>query len=64
MGSAPPDRKQKIKHELFEMLTIFLYLAFFFGALTAYDMFLLRRYQVEFWKMGYLVDSSSPIMLW
>ena len=30
MNSAHPDRKQKIKHELKEMLTLSLYLAFFF----------------------------------
>jgi hypothetical protein len=61
MGSAHPDRKQKIKHELFEMLTIFLYLAFFFCALTAYDMFLLRQYQVEFWNYTFAIVNALVI---
>src|SRR5215472_15024537 len=61
MNSAHPDRKQKIKHELFEMLTIFLYLAFFFCALTAYDMFLLRQYQVEFWNYTFAIVNALVI---
>ena len=61
MDSAHPDRKQKIKHELFEMLTILLYLAFFFYALTAYDMFLLRQHQVEFWSYTFAIVNALVI---
>jgi hypothetical protein len=61
MNSAHPDRKQKIKHELLEMTWIFLYLAFFFCALTAYDMFLLRQYQVEFWNYTFAIVNALVI---
>ena len=38
LNSAHPDRKQKIKHELTEMLELFFSLAFFLVALAIYDM--------------------------
>ena len=53
MNSAHPDRKQKIKHELREMLELFLYLAFFFCALAIYDMLLLKQYSVEYWTIAF-----------
>ncbi|HVP56148.1 MAG TPA: hypothetical protein VMU45_14255 [Candidatus Eisenbacteria bacterium] len=39
MSSEGSDRKQRVKHELWEMTWFFLYLAFFLCALIAYDMF-------------------------
>ena len=38
--------KQKAVHELEEMLAIFLYLGFFFCAISTYSMLLLDRFQV------------------
>ena len=35
MNTAHPVRKQKVKHELREMLEIFLYLSFFFWGIPA-----------------------------
>ena len=37
MSSAHPARKEKIKHELKEMLMLSLYLAFFFCAIALYE---------------------------
>jgi len=61
MGSAHPERKQKIKHELWEMAWLFLYLAFFFCALVIYDTFLLKQYEVEFWNFGFAVLNALVI---
>jgi len=61
MSSAHPDRKQKIKHELWEMIWLFLYLAFFFCALIAYDMFLLNQYEVEYWNFGFALLNAAVI---
>jgi len=47
MDSAHPDRKQKIKHELKEMVILAIYLAFFFVSLALYDKLVLRQYNVE-----------------
>ena len=52
MNTAHPERRQKIKHELWEMTWLFLYLAFFFCALVAYDLFLLKQYEVEYWSLA------------
>ena len=41
MNSAHPGRKERIKHELREMLELFGYLAFFFCAMAVYAMLLL-----------------------
>src|SRR5215469_5799200 len=61
MGSAHPDRKRKIKHELTEMLELFLYLAFFFVALAIYDMLLLRRYDVEYLTITFAIINALVI---
>jgi len=61
MNSPHPDRKQKIKHELWEMLWLFLYLAFFFCALVAYDTLLLNQYEVEYWNFGFALLNAAVI---
>jgi len=61
MNSSHPGRKQKIKHELREMTWLFLYLAFFFCALIAYDMFLLNQYEVEYWNFGFALLNAAVI---
>src|SRR3974390_1661497 len=61
MNSAHPDRKQKIKHELREMLELFLYLAFFFCALAIYDMLLLKQYSVEYWTIAFALINAAVI---
>jgi len=61
MSSAHSDRKQKIKHELWEMLWLFLYLAFFFCALVAYDLFLLKQYEVAYWNFGFALLNAAVI---
>jgi len=61
MNSSHPGRKQKIKHELREMTWLFLYLAFFFCALIAYDMFLLNQYEVEYWNFGFALLNALVI---
>lgn len=53
--------KQKAKHELRELLTIFLYLAFFFCALTTYDMLLLKEYHVEYWNYAFALINALVI---
>jgi hypothetical protein len=47
-GSAKKDRKKKVAHEVRELLTIFLYLAFFFCALVTYSMLLLKEHHVTY----------------
>ncbi len=42
------SRKEKAKHELKELLTIF-YLTFFFCALVTYSMLLLNEYHIKQW---------------
>ena len=61
MNSAHPDRKEKIKHELREMLELFVYLAFFFCAIAIYDMLLLRRYDVEYWTIAFALINALVI---
>ncbi len=61
MNSAHPGRKEKITHELWEMLWLFLYLAFFFCALVAYDTLLLKQYQVEYWNFGFALLNAAVI---
>jgi hypothetical protein len=61
MNSAHPDRKEKIKHELKEMLTLSLYLAFFFCAIAIYDMLLLRQYNVEYWTVAFALINALVI---
>jgi hypothetical protein len=43
-----PTLKQKAKHELMDLLWIFLYLAFFFCSLSTYATMLLRKYEVDY----------------
>ena len=43
------------------MLWLFLYLAFFFCALVAYDTLLLKQYQVEYWNFGFAVLNAAVI---
>ena len=61
MSSAHPARKEKIKHELKEMLTLSLYLAFFFCAIALYDMLLLRQYNVEYWTIAFALINAVVI---
>jgi hypothetical protein len=62
MKSAHPERAEKIKHELTEMLELFFYLAFFFGALAIYDILLLRQYDVnEYWSVGFALINAAVI---
>ena len=44
--------KQKVAHELSEMIRIFLYLALFFCALATYSMLLLREFHVSYFHYG------------
>ncbi|HEY6266344.1 MAG TPA: hypothetical protein VIW93_16215 [Candidatus Acidoferrum sp.] len=61
MGSSHPERRQKVKHELWEMTWLFLYLAFFLCALVAYDLFLLKQYEVAYWNFGFAVLNALVI---
>ena len=61
MNSAHPDRKQKLKHEAIEMAVLFLYLALFFCALTAYGMLLLHQYHVEYWNFAFALINALVI---
>ena len=61
MNSKHPERKEKIKHQLREMLELFLYLAFFFCALAIYDMLLLKQYSVEYWTIAFAVINAAVI---
>jgi hypothetical protein len=61
VSTAHPERRQKIKHELWEMTWLFLYLAFFFCALVAYDLFLLKQYEVEYWSFGFALLNALVI---
>ena len=53
--------KEKAKHELKEMVVIFLYLAFFFCALTTYTMVLLSEYHEETWNYGFAIINALVI---
>ena len=61
MNSAHPGRKERIKHELREMLELFGYLAFFFCALAVYDMLLLRQYNVEYLTITFALINAAVI---
>src|SRR5215475_3440712 len=61
MNAAHPGRKEKIKNELWEMLWLFLYLAFFFCALVAYDTLLLKQYDVAYWNFGFALLNALVI---
>ncbi len=55
------QRKQKAKHELRELLVIFLYLAFFFCALVTYSTLLLREYDVKYWNYAFALINALVI---
>jgi len=61
MNTARPGRKEKIKHELREMLELSLYLAFFFCALALYDMLLLRQYSADYLTFGFALINALVI---
>lgn len=61
MSSSHIERRQKIKHELWEMTWLFLYLAFFLCALIAYDLFLLKQYEVAYWNFGFALLNAAVI---
>lgn len=61
MMSSHANRKEKIKHELREMLTLSLYLAFFFCALVTYNMLLLAQYQVEYWNFAFALINALVV---
>jgi hypothetical protein len=61
VNSEHSGRKEKIKHELLEMLWLFLYLAFFFCALVAYDTLLLNQYAVQYWNFGFALLNAAVI---
>jgi hypothetical protein len=57
----PKNRKQKAKHELRELMIIFLYLAFFFCALVTYSMLLLREYHVRYLEYAFALLNALII---
>jgi hypothetical protein len=61
MMSSHANRKEKIEHELREMLTLSLYLAFFFCALVTYNMLLLAQYQVEYWNFAFALINALVV---
>ena len=61
MTSTHSDRREKIKHELKEMLTLFLYLAFFFCAVETFEFFLLDEYRVRYWGYAFALINALVI---
>src|SRR5450631_4447277 len=61
MNSAPKSKKQKAKHELKELVMIFLYLAFFFCALVTYSMLLLNEYHVKYLNYAFALINALVI---
>jgi len=62
MSSEHPGWKEKLKHELKEMLVLSGYLFFFFCALMIYKQLLLSRYQVpEYWDFGFAIINALVI---
>jgi hypothetical protein len=55
------ELKRKAKHELRELMVIFLYLAFFFCALTTYAMLLLNEYHVRYWNYAFALINALVI---
>ena len=53
--------KRKAEHELRELLEIFLYLAFFFCALTTYSMLLLDEFHVKYWNYAFAMINALVI---
>ena len=60
-NAAPKTRKQKAKHELRELMIIFLYLAFFFCALVTYSMLLLNEYHVRYLNYAFALINALVI---
>lgn len=61
MTSATQNRKQKVKHELRELLVLFLYLSFFFCAVALYDLILPNEYNVRYWNFGLALINALLI---
>jgi hypothetical protein len=53
--------KEKAKHELRELLAIFLYLAFFFCALVTYSTLLLNEYHVKYLEYAFAIINALVI---
>lgn len=53
--------KQKAKHEFEELAAIFLYLAFFFCALSTYSMLLLDKFDVSYFSYGTALINALVI---
>jgi uncharacterized membrane protein len=53
--------KQKAKHEFKELVVITLYLAFFFCALTTYDMVLLSEFHEKSWNYAFALINALVI---
>jgi hypothetical protein len=60
-SSAKPTTKQKVVDELWDMLSIFIYLSFFFCALTAYSNLLLHKYDVQYLNYAFALINALVI---
>jgi hypothetical protein len=60
-AAARAELKRKAEHELRELLEIFLYLAFFFCALTTYSMLLLDEFHVRYWNYAFALINALVI---
>src|SRR5450755_2784749 len=60
-AAARAELKRKAEHELRELLEIFLYLAFFFCALTTYGMLLLDEFHVKYWNYAFALINALVI---
>jgi hypothetical protein len=59
--SAGPSMKTKAIHELKELAVIFVFLAFFFCALTTYSMLLLHAFQIKSSSYGFALINALVI---
>lgn len=59
--AARSELKRKAEHELKELLIIFLYLAFFFCAVTTYSMLLLDEFHVKYWNYSFALINALVI---
>jgi hypothetical protein len=55
------DLKQKAAHELKELAVIFLYLAFFFCAVSTYSMLLLNKFEISYFTYGAALINALVI---
>ena len=60
MSSTHPERKQDQARIVGDDLAV-LYLAFFFCTLVAYDLFLLKQYDVAYWNFGFALLNALVI---